>query len=107
MREIQVSLATVGAASLIAAGIFLGPCAPAFAQWRIYWAYEAYPAYPSNGYPGYPSYPAYPNYPESYVDPVAPPAFPPPPPYQGRPYAYGAPDEEIYGPAGHGPTYGG
>jgi lipoprotein-anchoring transpeptidase ErfK/SrfK len=105
MREIQTSLASVGAASLIAAGIFLGLSSPAFAQWRDYWGYEAYPAYPSNGYPGYPAYPAYPNYPESYVDPVAPPALPRP--YPMRPYAYGAPDEEIYGPAGHSPSYGG
>jgi lipoprotein-anchoring transpeptidase ErfK/SrfK len=108
MREIQTSLASVGAASLIAAGIFLGLSSPAFAQWRDYWGYEAYPAYPSNGYPGYPSYPAYPaypNYPESYVDPVAPPALPRP--YPMRPYAYGAPDEEIYGPAGHSPSNGG
>ncbi len=98
----------MGAASLIAAGIVLNPSAPAFAQWRNYWGYEAYPAYPSNGYPGYPSYPAYPAYPfypESYVDPVAPPAVPPP--YYGRPYAYGAPYEEIYGPAGRTPSYGG
>jgi hypothetical protein len=85
MREIQTSLASVGAASLIAAGIFLGLSSPAFAQWRDYWGYEAYPAYPSNGYPGYSSYPAYPNYPESYVDPVAPPALPRP--YPMRPYA--------------------
>jgi lipoprotein-anchoring transpeptidase ErfK/SrfK len=77
----------------------------AFAQWRNYWGYEAYPAYPPNGYPGYPSYPAYPFYPESYVDPVAPPALPHP--YQGRPYAYGVPGEQFYGPGGRRQSYDG
>jgi lipoprotein-anchoring transpeptidase ErfK/SrfK len=108
MGKIRSSLAFMGAASLLAAGIFLYPTAPALAQWRNYWGYEAYPAYPSNGYPGYPSYPAYPaypSYPESYVDPVAPPAVPPP--YYGHPYPYGAPGEEVYGPAWRGPSYGG
>jgi lipoprotein-anchoring transpeptidase ErfK/SrfK len=78
----------------------------AFAQWRNYWGYEAYPAYPSNGYPGYssyPAYPAYPFYPESYADPVAPPAVPPA--YARRPYAYGYPAEDYYGPPGRGRPY--
>ncbi|MCI0599536.1 MAG: L,D-transpeptidase family protein [Beijerinckiaceae bacterium] len=104
MRATQSSLNASGAAALIIAGLFLAglvltSSAPAFAQWRNYWGYQAYPAYPSNGYPGYPSYPAYPAnpfYPESYVDPVAPPALPRS--YRGRPYAYGAPYDDAYGP---------
>jgi lipoprotein-anchoring transpeptidase ErfK/SrfK len=92
----QVRFAVSGLAPLIPAVVFLISAAPAMAQWRNYWGYEVYPAYPSNGYPGYPSYPAYPAYPfypESYIDPVAPPATPRP--YYGRPYAYGAPDEDL------------
>jgi lipoprotein-anchoring transpeptidase ErfK/SrfK len=97
MGKIRSSLASIRAATLLAAGLFLcPPAAPARAQWRNYWGYEVYPAYPSNGYPGYPSYPAYPAYPYypySYAYPVAPPAMPDP--YRGRPYPYGAP--ETYG----------
>ena len=106
MSKTRSSLASTGFAAFLAAGMFLPT--QAFAQWHNYWGYEAYPAYPSNGYPGYPSYPAYPaypNYPRSYVDPVSPPAVPSP--YYGRPYAYGAPYGEVYGPAGRGPSYGG
>jgi len=83
----------LGAAFLILIVLFYDP-SPACAQWRNYWGYEAYPAYP-----------AYPYYPQSYYDAVAPPAVPRP--YPGRPYAYGVPGEEAYGPAGHGPSYGG
>jgi len=101
----QVRFAYSGLAPLIPAVAFLISAAPAMAQWRNYWGYEVYPAYPSNGYPGYYSYPAYPSYPESYVDPAAPPAVPPA--YDGRPYAYGAPGGEVYGPAGRGLSYGG
>jgi lipoprotein-anchoring transpeptidase ErfK/SrfK len=100
------SLTFIGTASLILTVLFYDS-SPACAQWRNYWGYEAYPAYPSNGYPGYPSYPAYPAYPyypQSYYDPAAPPAVPPP--YGGRPYAYGAPGE-VYGPSGHSSPYGG
>ena len=96
----QVRLAFSGLAPLIPAVAFLISAAPAMAQWRNYWGYEVYPAFPSNGYPGYasyPAYPTYPSYPESYV----------PPPYYGRPYAYGAPGGEVYGPAGRGLSYGG
>jgi lipoprotein-anchoring transpeptidase ErfK/SrfK len=105
MRKTRSSLAFMGAASLILTVLLFCPSGPAFAQWRNYWGYGAYPAYPSNGYPGYPAYPAYPFYPDSYVDPVAPSAVPRP--YPGHPYAYGAPDEENYGPEGYGSTYGG
>ncbi len=106
MREAQSRLVFIGSVCLILTGPCLYGSAPAAAQWRNYWGYEAYPAYPPNGYPGYPSYPAYPAYPfypQSYVDPVAPPAVPPP--YRGRPYAYGAAPEEYYAPRGRGRSY--
>jgi lipoprotein-anchoring transpeptidase ErfK/SrfK len=105
MRHTHSSSAAIGAATFVLAAALLSPYAPAFAQWRNYWGYEAYP---STGYPGYPSYPAYPAYPfhpGSYADPVAPPAMPRH--YYGRPYAYGVPYEDAYGPVGRGQSYGG
>ena|ERR1700757_5142513 len=105
MRKARSRLIFLGMASLFLTGLPLCQSTPALAQWLNYWGYEAYPAYPPNGYPGYPSYPAYPAYPfypESYVDPVAPPALPHP--YQGRPYAYGVPGEQFYGPGGPAPV---